>query len=343
VTAGGERGKYAVDDTRLRRIVEKLLGDYLGHPQEIAHFKRTPLDFSSSFAIEELEFTLEGGADWSILFKNLSQRALTMEARVSRPGFLFNPRREIDVYGSLLPLFPLDTATCVGSVIDEQNERYWLFLERVAGVELYQLGDFDIWLEAARWLARFHDSAASLAKVPDSFPSLLRYDRAFYRAWPRRAKSYLQSGPAAGRDQLEWMGRSYERVIDRLQELPRTVLHGDFNASNILVRESGESNRICPIDWEMAALGPGFIDLAALISGSWNEEQRRALVSAYLGVLRDSRLGPEEFERALVDVKCCQLHLALQWLGWSPDWSPPREHRQDWLGQAMDLAGQLGL
>jgi hypothetical protein len=38
-----------------------------------------------------------------------------------------------------------------------------------------------------------------------------------------------------------------------------------------------------------------------------------------------------------------QLHLSLQWLGWSPDWTPPPEHARDWLADALATAERLGL
>jgi hypothetical protein len=46
-----------------------------------------------------------------------------------------------------------------------------------------------------------------------------------------------------------------------------------------------------------------------------------------------------EFSRQL---NTCRLHLAVQWLGWSNEWSPPQEHRQDWLAEAIELADRLG-
>jgi hypothetical protein len=30
-------------------------------------------------------------------------------------------------------------------------------------------------------------------------------------------------------------------------------------------------------------------------------------------------------------------------LGWASRWSPPPEHAQDWLGEALGLAEKLGL
>ena len=351
MTAGANVGLHAVDDRRLARAVEAILGERAGDPCRIVQFRRSPSAFSSSYVIEELEITLETGRRLALLFKNLSTRALTTEARAIKPRFLFNARREIEVYEHLLPRYALGTANYVGSVIDEREQRFWLFLDKVPGVELYQVGDFEIWLDAARWLARFHNAASALPRQADSYPSLLRHDRSFYRAWPRRAKSNLDSRQVAGREELDGLFSRYEEVIDRMLALPHTLLHGDFNASNILVREEWETPgncepdplaRICPVDWEMAAVGPGLTDLAALISGSWNEAQRMALIMAYLDEWRGRRDTINGRLDILNDVRCCQLHLAVQWLGWSPDWSPPPEHRQDWLGLALDFARQLG-
>src|SRR5262249_12836466 len=43
--------------------------------------------------------------------------------------------------------------------------------------------------------------------------------------------------------------------------------------------------RICPVDWEIAALGPGLIDLTALTAGNWTREQKTKLVAPYTEAL----------------------------------------------------------
>ena len=102
-----------------------------------------------------------------------------------------------------------------------------------------------------------------------------------------------------------------------------------------------QSLRICPVDWEMAALGPGLIDLAALVSGNWSSDQRNSLAGAYFEEFgRGGRNLTDKFHE---DLKYCQLHLAMQWLGWSQNWSPPVEHKRDWLQHAVALAKQIGL
>ena len=110
---------------------------------------------------------------------------------------------------------------------------------------------------------------------------------------------------------------------------------------------SSAAGRACgsrPIDWEIAGVGPGLLDLAALTIGKWTpaERARWRAPTARLPrpVPRPPRTVGDEFERAL---DCCRLHLAVQWLGWEPEWQPPAEHRHDWLAEALALAERLGL
>jgi thiamine kinase-like enzyme len=86
---------------------------------------------------------------------------------------------------------------------------------------------------------------------------------------------------------------------------------------------------VAPVDWEMAGIGPGVLDVAALLSG-WGDEQRSAIVAGY-GVVPAEALA------------AARLHIAMQWLGWSPGWTPPPEHARDWLAEALGAARELGI
>ena len=70
-------------------------------------------------------------------------------------------------------------------------------------------------------------------------------------------------------------------MIEALLSLPKTVIHGEFYASNVLVAEGSEGTRVAPVDWELAAAAPGAIDIAALVSGNWPEADREEIVAAY--------------------------------------------------------------
>jgi thiamine kinase-like enzyme len=124
--------------------------------------------------------------------------------------------------------------------------------------------------------------------------------------------------------------------------MPVTFLHGELYASNVLVAEEVTGRRVCPVDWEMAGVGPGLLDVAALCSG-WDEPARQAIALAYRAALQPGPGWPPQEQDFLALLDCCSLCLAVQWLGWSPGWSAPPEHARDWLGHALRLIERLGL
>jgi aminoglycoside phosphotransferase (APT) family kinase protein len=140
---------------------------------------------------------------------------------------------------------------------------------------------------------------------------------------------------------LTWIARRYRSVVDSLTALPATVIHGEFYPSNIVVDDSRPDGRIAVVDWEMAAVGPAVIDLAALVGGRYPEAMRESMLQAYRAAIpaNDSAWRDATGDEPLL---CARLHLAIQWLGWAPGWSPPHEQRHDWLAEAMETAERLG-
>ena len=90
-----------------------------------------------------------------------------------------------------------------------------------------------------------------------------------------RAREFAATPPrSSDAASLEWLAERYEPVIEALLSMPRTVIHGEFYASNVLVAEGPDGTRVAPVDWELAAAAPGAVDLAALVSGDWPEADR---------------------------------------------------------------------
>jgi Ser/Thr protein kinase RdoA (MazF antagonist) len=313
-------------DAELHAALGRALGEVgAAAPVEVS---RRPSDYRTSFPLEELEVTLADGASLHLAFKRLDWGALEEEAQLAKPRFLHDPAREPAVYEAVLAPAGLGPRF-YGSLVDPEAERHWLFVEWVEGRELYQVGERALWEEAARWLGKMHvllagDLDSQLAEAP-----LLSFDESYYRAWIGRARDF-------SRVPVGQLVKRYETALEELLALPRTVIHGEFYASNVLVG-SGPVPRVCPVDWELAAVAPGLVDLAALISGEWSESDREALVSAYR-----SAPGVTPFtDRQLGLVR---LHLAIQWLGWTESsWVPPQGQRHDWLGEALALTEKLGL
>jgi hypothetical protein len=335
-----------VATAELLAALEDVLSRSLRRNPRIIEILRRPSDYWSSYTVELLDVRLDEGTILPLFFKQLGRGALVEAAAGAKPPFVEDPLREVETYRAILSPLRLGTPACYGAVIDPASGRYWLFLERVSGSLLSEVGEFALWIEAARWLAGLHTRLAGPAEHWRRAVPLLVQDAAYYRRWLWRAQTLLGSSPHSTPEQrrwIAWLAERYDPVVDTLVSLPRTVIHGEYYASNIIVQRACGRVRVCPVDWEMAAVGPGLVDLAALTAGDWTDVERTALCAAYLAALPPGAgwtLQPDALGMMLGH---CRLHLAVQWLGWAPGWVPPLEHRYDWFREAVDLAERLGL
>src|SRR5256885_1085112 len=148
----------------------------LGGP--VATVNRAPFSYRTSHRIDELKVVLADGTRLDLLLKDLRRSELHPRVRAVKPAFLHDPGREVEAY-RLLEGSGLGTPRC----IDSGDE--WLLLEKVEGVELWQAGEIERWLEAARWLALFH---AQSAKRPPVGTHLLQYDASYFALWKERVR-----------------------------------------------------------------------------------------------------------------------------------------------------------
>lgn len=325
----------AADDAELAAALAGSLGERLGAPRRVTVLARRPVTYESSFALEELDVELDGEIRLEMVVKDTSAAALSPQARRIRPTFVHDPAREACTYRDILAAAHLGTPCFHGAASTDGGS--WLFVERVRGIPLREIGELDRWQDVAAWLGGMHGTLSPTARRLAAPCRLLRQDADLWREWMRRSLVFARRDSAADahrRRGLEWLAQRHEPLVERLGSLTAGFLHGDFYASNILVEDA----RVCPVDWEMASLGPLALDLAALVSGSWGDEQRADLCRAY-----HQALGGQSFEELVDAVACCRLQLAIQWLGWGSGWEPPAEQRHDWLADAIALAQGLDL
>jgi hypothetical protein len=314
------------------------LGGRLGG-QGIVALERRPYRYATSAPLEEVRVRTDDGAETLLILKDLSRDRLLPDARRSKPEFLHEPRRELETYRRVLG--PAGIGPRTFAVVDDG--RQWLLLQKIAGVELWQVGDLSVWKRVAAWLGGLHASfAGRVDTVREANPHLLEHSPASYRSWCDRARSALSESADPRAPSLLEALLAYDRVVERLDALPRTFVHGELYPSNVLVALAEEPVGVYPVDWEMAAIGPGLIDVAALVGG-WGAPDRERLESAYLQALTDAGGSSSRIDELKAGVSSCRLHLSLQWLGWASGWQPPREHAHDWLGEALLLSRELGL
>jgi thiamine kinase-like enzyme len=324
-----------LDDRTLRHSLERLLSAHFGRERRIIRLERRVSPYSSSFTITELGVQFDAGDCLDLVWKDLSPTAVVAAARGVKPAFLNDPLREIETYEQILA--PSHTgALYYGSVVEPAADHYSLFLQKVHGSPLSEIGDLGAWHKAARWLAAFHTRWADEAALPYGNEHLLHYDRDHFGTWLTRLETTSLARVSTSRRLLDPVLRAYDGAINRLVRTPASIVHGDFYAPNVLIESS--SGRVCPIDWELTALGPPFLDLAALMAGRWSEAQKASLARSYYAALSGKLAGDLPDSTFWADLACCRLHLAVQWLGWAPSWKPPPEHAHDWLREALALS-----
>jgi len=352
-TALDPRKRFRAPESRrpalgeLRDALDRLLSCAVP-PRRIVDLETRPMPYASSFALQEILVRLDDGGCVDLVCKDTGQAAMLPDARRIKPRFLYDPIREGATYESILAPFGIDAPRFYGRTIDERRGRYWLFLERVSGPPLTEVGDFDVWRQASGWLARMHCRLASepaMAGAATRVP-LVRYDGAHWRRWMARAERHVRGDGAESRSRrirLAWLASRHEAAVEEMSALPAGFVHGEFFASNVLVQGAARNIRVRPLDWELAGIGPVLMDLAALVSGRWNDAARIELAMSYHAALdRDGKmwLPREAFLRAL---DCCRLQIAIRHLGWAAQWTPPSPHAQDWLGDALHAAERIGL
>jgi hypothetical protein len=260
---------------------------------------RAPFEYATSWPIDALT-VVRDGAPMDVLVKRF-ERLPTV-----KPAGVLDPEREAAAYRLL-------ARAGFGSPRLLASGAGWIALEKLDGEPLWQRADLGAWRLTARWAARLH---CVFGISPPRDPHLLRHSPEFYNAVLNRAC-------ALAGDPVEALRGPVEHAIALLCSLQPTLIHGELYPANVLVTRDG----IAAVDWEMAAIGPGVIDLAALVSG-WDPGSTAAIVAAY------GDTDP-------VALAAARLVLALQWLGWSDAWKPPAEHRRDWLAEAQEAAGAM--
>jgi len=328
-------------DAELRPYLDQAFADRGG----IVSCARRPYEYRTSYPLDAIVVETGNFDTLTVLYKDLRWGALPPAVKAAKPKFLYNPRREITVYRDLIGGIwaPGDPDRFV-AIEDDDRGYFGFIMPQADGRELYQHGDLTAWQDAARWLAEWHQMwQPEVLRLPAQIAAqLINYNRDFLVQWRTRAWEFRAHRISAStRVQLSEIVRQHERAVDLLVGLPVTLVHGEFYASNVFVEDSvGPPYVVEPVDWELAGIGPGLLDLAALTSGKWTAEERAKIVAAYCDVwARDSgTVIHADFAQQFL---AARLHLAVQWLGWSETWQPPAHQQHDWFAEAVNVAAEL--
>jgi aminoglycoside/choline kinase family phosphotransferase len=265
---------------------------------------------STSFAIQRLDVELESGDVLPVTFKDLNPLRQLQVAKDVRRLELGRSRREIWMYQHVLPRLALGTPQLYGHRWEPKRGHLWLFMEDVGRHRLGHRLDLDWYERAAAWAATFHRATASHR----SDNRLPRFDAALYEARGRHLASMLDRVADESLPLVKRVLDRYGELVQLAEGLPRGMIHGEFFGKNVLIRPDRAVERIAVIDWETAATGPQYVDLASITAGRWARTQRMTMRRSYFTARFPAATGDEDWRRFNREVDIVATLEAVRWL-----------------------------
>jgi aminoglycoside phosphotransferase (APT) family kinase protein len=310
-------------------IVERCLGT------PVTALRVLPAPPSTSYALRRLLLDLADGRALDVLLKDFDVSPHAADLAMGRGA------RERYVYETVLAGRELGTPELYGVVWDKPSGRHWLLLEFVQGRTLRQSPIRD-WIAAAGWLGRLHGAVAGWeAELARSGP-LASYDDAYFRDTSERALQAVGLRSGSLHHRLAAAVDGYGAMIESFCASRPTLVHGSYRPKNILVDTRAAPVRICPIDWELAAVGPPLHDLACMA----NEVGRRPTIArfceAYAKEADAFGLAVTASDELLAELDRLRLHRVLRSLARSAEWAYPDSAVIRLVAQAETIRRDLG-
>ena len=205
--------------------------------------------------------------------------------------------REARFYREVAPSSPIRIPRCYLSLIDTTHDQFILVLEDVSqhtyGDQVKGLTPNQA-IDAIRTIAPFHaywwehSGLSRLTWMPTENLDLLHL---FAQNWPdyrHRFYDQMNEEERAIGDRLNWQG-------DRLAELhsqgPRTIVHSDFRADNLIFDNTSQENPVIVLDWQLAQRNMGAYDVARVVCGSVPFEDQRGRHREFVNVWHKSLIS----------------------------------------------------
>jgi hydroxymethylglutaryl-CoA reductase (NADPH) len=197
-----------------------------------------------------------------------------------RIGFKGCHIRELAVYEQTDPRFRRHVPTVYSTFRDDEREAYVIVMEKLEGLELMEsANDPASWREehlaaAIRGIAAIHSiwygREEELRGQRWLGPTLTATDMMEMR------ELWEDLNVHASREFPDWYEEFdlvlSQKIIDgipewwpRMESMPRTLIHNDFNPRNLAFRRDASEVRLCAYDWELATIGLPQHDLAELL------------------------------------------------------------------------------
>lgn len=186
---------------------------------------------------------------------------------------------ENTIYADILPRLPVPSLRYYG-MLEETNGKFcWLFLEDAGEQESSKLNGEHREL-AAQWLGLMHTSATHVsapACLPDKGPShyLKRLQLGRNGILENLANLAHLGGQLAPLEtilcQFDLLESHWDQAEAFCEGAPQTLVHGDFAARNLRVRNDQAGMALLPFDWGEAGWGAPAVDIMQVdVASYWS-------------------------------------------------------------------------
>jgi hypothetical protein len=306
--------------------LQEVSTDRLDHPA-LRAWVRAGATLGEPVAIERLQKKKKGKV---YRLRHAGPDGNDIVAKRSSPERIWHERL---IYEAILPLLPLPTVRYHGCVEEPDGAAWWLFLED-AGGEAYSPFCDEHRRLAAHWLGCLHTSAAgsaAAARLPGRGPD-------FYHGHLRSAhETVLRSlghpgftahdlrALAAIITDCEVVASHWGEVERLCEQVPRTLIHGDFKPKNMRVRATPNGLTLFAFDWGSAGWGVVAPDIvqSEISSGHWSCGASPDLAT-YCSMVQDwwPRWGVQDIRRLAVigQIFRCLVCISLSAKSFATEW-----------------------
>jgi len=320
------------DETCLLLTLERFLQVGKRCGVKVSGIKCEPSPFATLFPAEVLTVSLGNEDEVSFFVKHLGSEQSDHPDKQCRD-------REILVYEKLLQKDHLPAVKYYGSRWNEMTKRREVFLEYIDDWNL-KYHDLEHWFTAARRLAHLHAYFATRAGRVSDCDFLLRLDDRYLCEWANRALSVVADQSAELATELACVVDNYKRVAEVLIRQPLTLVHNDLAPKNVIADRSSSPARICFIDWEMAGVGCGLMDLVHLKYGL-DPVNDQKMCTAYCEELAGTDLLPPDPQSRNSLFAACEVHQIIYLLAHSKSWQLPIAKVAQWVMEAEQFMARI--
>jgi Phosphotransferase enzyme family len=324
--------KALAGDAAVDASLERVLRHLGVERSKVLSADRTPSRFATLFPADVVTVRLHSGETRSVFVKRLGSEEADHPDKERRD-------REACVYEQLLDDERLPVPRFYGWEWDADGRRRELYLEYIDDLSLrYQ--PLDHWLAAARELARLHRWFAERRDRVRPLSFLIRIDEEYVRAWAGRAVDTTSSlSPQLG-IRLRHAVEGIAPAGALLARMPPTLVHNDLSPKNAIAVTGSEIQRIAFVDWELAGIGCGILDVVHLAYGLDHDACQR-LFDAYWGALEGSSLAVEDRKQRATLIAASELHKTLYRLAHVTTLGSDEDTVRRWLKDAASWRSRL--